>query len=100
MLITQSNIAEATMPNKQNITSKNENMKKEEGYPQAKVSADNYAEPCSFNSNRGDEMQDWQAMKAEIDNLLQTNCEASVLLQKGRKVSDYWDKVRAKMRNR
>jgi hypothetical protein len=100
MLITQSNIEEATMPNKQNITSKNENMKKEESYPQTKVSNDNHAEPCSFNSNRGDEMQDWQTMKAEIDNLLQTNCEASVLLQKGRKVSDYWDKVRAKMRNR
>ena len=88
------------MPNKQNITSKNENMKKEEGYPQTKVSTDNYAEPCSLNSNRGDEMQDWQTMKAEIDNLLQTNCEASVLLQKSRKVSDYWDKVRTKMRNR
>ena len=73
-------------------------MKKEEGYPQTKVSTDNYAEPCSFNSNRGDEMQDWQTMKAEIDNLLQTNCEVSVLLQKSHEVSDYWDKVRSQMR--
>ena len=80
------------------LTSKSENIKKEEGYPQTKVSTDNYAEPCSFNSNRGDEMQDWQTMKAEIDNLLQTNCEASVLLQKSREVTDYWDKVRAQMR--
>jgi len=87
------------MTNRAYLTSKSENMKKEEGYPQTKVSTDNHAEPCSFNSNRGDEMQDWQAMKEEIDNLLQTNCEVSVLLQKGRKVSDYWDKVRAQ-RNR
>ncbi len=88
------------MTNRAYLTSKSENMKKEEGYPQTKVSIDNHVEPCSFNSNRGDEMQDWQTMKAEIDNLLQTNCEASVLLQKSRKVTDYWDKVRTKMRNR
>jgi len=86
------------MTNRAYLTSKSENIKKEEGYPQTKVSTDNHVEPCSSNSNRGDEMQDWQTMKAEIDNLLQTNCEASVLLQKSRKVTDYWDKVRAQMR--
>lgn len=87
------------MTNRAYLTSKSENTKKEEGYPQTKVSTDNHVEPCSFNSNRGDEMQDWQTMKAEIDNLLQLNCEVSVLLQKDREVSDYWDKVRAQ-RNR
>jgi hypothetical protein len=86
------------MTNRAYLTSKSENIKKEKGYPETKVSTDNHVEPCSSNSNRGDEMQDWQTMKAEIDNLLQTNCEASVLLQKSRKVADYWDKVRAQMR--
>jgi hypothetical protein len=82
------------------LTSKSENIKKEEGYPQTKVSTDNHVEPCKFNSNSGDEMQDWRAIKSEIDNLLQGGCKASDLLQKSREVSDYWDKVRAQMRNR
>jgi hypothetical protein len=82
------------------LTSKSENIKKEEGNPQTKVSTDNHVEPCSFNSNSDDEIHDWMAMKLEIDNLLQSRCEASDLLKKGREVSDYWDKVRAQMRNR
>ncbi len=88
------------MSNLAYLTRKCENFRKEKNDPQMKVSTGNHVEPCSFNSNSGDEMQDWQAMKLEIDNLFQDCKEASVLLQKDREVSEYWDKIRAQMRNR
>ena len=51
-----------------------------------------------FNSNGGDETQDWIAIKAEIDALSQKNTTGSELLKKSKEISDYWNKVRAQMR--
>jgi hypothetical protein len=65
-----------------------------------KLSTDNQIGLPSFNSNNSDETQDWMVIKAEIDNLLQNGCTGSELLQKSNEVSDYWNRVRAQMRNR
>jgi hypothetical protein len=81
------------------LTSKNKKIKNIDNDLQIKTSPDYYAKLHGFDFNGSEEMKDWTAAKAEIDNLLQTSKSGYELLKKSKEVSDHWNRVR-EQRNR
>ena len=86
------------MSNQAYLTNKNEKINDISNTLKMKGSANNHAELHSFDDDYIEETQDWTAIKAEIDNLLQTSKSGYELLKKSKEVSDYWSRVRDQRR--